>query len=115
MKQAASVLTLNPRTLQIGGPLGCVDISASEYNLLRAFVESVGYRLETAALLALTGQAGVLGKRALEVRIARLRKKLAQAGAQPPTIKSIRGVGYQLCLTLAISPSRPSITGGTSP
>lgn len=115
MDLAASALTLNPRTLQLGGPLGWVDVSDPECNLLRAFIDSAGCRLETAALLALTGQASALGKRALEVRIVRLRKKLAQAGAPAPTIKSIRGVGYQLCVPLAISLSRQSILDKGSP
>lgn len=117
MDQAAPApaLTLNPSTLQLGGPLACVDVSDHDCSLLRAFVDSAGHRLETAALLALTDRAGMLGKRALEVRIVRLRKKLAQAGAPAPTIKSIRGVGYQLCVPLAISSSRHSIQEESSP
>jgi DNA-binding response OmpR family regulator len=36
------------------------------------------------------------------VQLVRLRKKLAQAGAPAPTIKCIRGAGYQLCVSLEI-------------
>ena len=35
-------------------------------------------------------------KSSIEVRITRLRKKLAQAGAPDPCLESIRGVGYRL-------------------
>lgn len=105
MNPAAPALVLDLCTLQLGGPQGRVDISDSECSLLRALAGSAGQRLDTAALLALTGKGDARGKRALEVRIVRLRKKLALAGAPAPTIKSIRGAGYQLCMPLAISSS----------
>jgi DNA-binding response OmpR family regulator len=34
---------------------------------------------------------------ALEMRIARLRKKLVRVGAESPTIKSLHKAGYTLC------------------
>lgn len=115
MESAATILTLNPSTLQLGGSLGRIDLSDFECRLLRAFAESIGYRLETADLKAIDSQPDMLGKRTLEVRLVRLRKKLEQVGAPAPTIKSIRGVGYQLCVPLAISASHPLIQGkGTS-
>ena len=42
-------------------------------------------------------------KKALEVQIVRLRKKLQQAGALEPTIKAIRGQGYRLCVKVGLS------------
>jgi DNA-binding response OmpR family regulator len=41
-------------------------------------------------------------KRTLEVRIARLRKKLIDAGAPGDCLKAIRNEGYQLCAPLHI-------------
>ena len=96
-------LTLNLRTLQLTGPQGRVDVSDPECSLLFAFSTSKNRRLETTRLLEQVGKdATDLGKRALEVQIVRLRKKLKQAGFPDPTIKSIRGMGYQLCLPIQI-------------
>jgi len=96
-------LALNPGTLQLSGPLGWVDVSDPECTLLKAFALSSNHRITTDVMLDLVGKAANdLGKRALEVQIVRLRKKLQQAGAAEPTIKAIRGSGYQLCISLTI-------------
>jgi DNA-binding response OmpR family regulator len=107
MKTTDHKLSLNPQTLQLGGSQGWVDISDPECQLLRAFAASDPQRLETGHMLDLVGKCGELGKRALEVQIVRLRKKLEQAGAVAPTIKSIRGYGYQLCIPIQIQLSLP--------
>ncbi|MDP1526103.1 MAG: helix-turn-helix domain-containing protein [Rhodocyclaceae bacterium] len=99
-------LALNPGTLQLGGPLGWVDVSDPECTLLKAFAHSSNQRITTDVMLDLVGKAANdLGKRALEVQIVRLRKKLQLAGAPAPTIKSIRGTGYQLCIPVQIAHS----------
>lgn len=99
-------LSLNLRTLQLGGPQGWVDVTDPESQLLKALAASADQRLDTDSMLAQVGKTGdPAGKRALEVQLVRLRKKLAQAGAPVPTLKSIRGRGYQLCVPLAIHPS----------
>ena len=97
-----TALQLNPRTLQVTGPLGRVDISLQDFTLLRAFSYAEDLRLPIEDLLTLTGK-GSLQQAALQVQIVRLRKKLEQAGAEPPTIKAIRGYGYQLCIALQLS------------
>jgi DNA-binding response OmpR family regulator len=96
-------LSLNAFTLQIGGSAGWIDITDPECKLLKAFAMTPTRRLKTSSILELVGkEAGEPGKRALEVQIVRLRKKLLQAGATDPTIKSIRGMGYQLCVPLQL-------------
>jgi DNA-binding response OmpR family regulator len=103
MHTATSPLSLNLRTLQLQGPEGWVNVTDPECVLLRAFTSSVGQRLETAAMLHCVGKAcNPQSKRALEVQLVRLRKKLEQAGAPAPTIKAIRGFGYQLCFSLVV-------------
>lgn len=105
---AASLLSLslNLRTLQLGGPHGWVDVTDHESRLLKAFAASADQRLDTDSMLAQVGKSSdPAGKRALEVQLVRLRKKLAQAGVPVPTLKSIRGRGYQLCVPLEIHPS----------
>lgn len=107
MNTAASSnsLTLNLRTLQLGGPRGWVNLSDLECTLLRALSDAAYQRLDTTQLLEHVGKSiDAQGKRALGVQLVRLRKKLAQAGAPEPTIKSIRGIGYQLCLPMEILP-----------
>lgn len=97
-------LSLNPHTLQLGGPCGWVDITDTESALLTDFAASANRRLESARMLARVGKiVDDRGKRALEVQIVRLRKKLAHAGAMSPTIKAIRGFGYQLCIPIEIN------------
>jgi DNA-binding response OmpR family regulator len=97
-------LTLDPRTLQLGGPQGRVDVTDPECILLRALALSPRCRLDTPQLLAQVGKQDTpLGKRALEVQLVRLRKKLEQAGALPPTIKAIRGIGYLLCVPIRLA------------
>ena len=100
----AGLLTLDPLALQLRGPQAVVDVSSHECALLLAFAAAEDSRLDTGRMLDLSGKAtDSLGKRALEVQLVRLRKKLADAGATEPTIKAIRGSGYQLCVPLEAS------------
>ena len=109
---AAGPLTLDLLALQLRGPQAVVDVSNHECALLLAFAEADQYCLETGHMLDLSGKAtDSLGKRALEVQLVRLRKKLADAGAAEPTIKAIRGSGYQLCIHLDIQRTTPFSKG----
>ncbi len=104
-------LTLNLRTLQLGGPQGWVDVTDPECLLLKALAAHSGQRLDTANMLEQVGKCvDAAGKRALEVQIVRLRKKLVQVGASVPTIKVIRGFGYQLCVPLMVDHLLPGET-----
>lgn len=96
-------LILNPVTLQLSGPQGTVDVSNHEAALLNAFSRASEHRLEDWQFLELAGRDAVeTSKSTLGVQIVRLRKKLESAGAKAPTIKAIRGVGYQLCIPLVV-------------
>jgi DNA-binding response OmpR family regulator len=102
-ERAAESLTINTQALQLKGPQGVVDLSDHECQLLSALNRAKDRRLETWQLLELLGkEADENEKRALTVQFVRLRKKLAEAGAPEPTIKSIRGAGYQLCVILEL-------------
>jgi DNA-binding response OmpR family regulator len=88
-------------TLQLSGPQGVVNLSDHECQLLVALNRAKERRLETWQLLELLGKdADENEKRALTVQLVRLRKKLADAGASEPSLKSIRGSGYQLCVAI---------------
>lgn len=80
-----------------------LSLSALEFATLAALVRAPGQRLDYWQLTELAGKTGIDIKRnALEVQMVRLRKKLLQAGAPQPNIKTVRGVGYQLCVRLSV-------------
>ena len=99
----ADQLTLKQASRQLQGPTALVDLSQYEYMLLTAFAIAKNHRLENWQLMEITGKdAEAASKSALEGQIVRLRRKLEQAGAKLPSIKAIRGIGYQLCVPLVI-------------
>ena len=102
--QSASALTLNLDATVLQGPQGRSSLSSHESAILAAFVRAKDHVLETWQLIALTEKdVTEANKKALEVQIVRLRKKLQQAGALEPTIKAIRGQGYRLCVKVGLS------------
>lgn len=91
-------LQVHTARLELRGPLGSTDLTAGEMAILSALALAPGHTLERWQLM------NILSRReespstaALEMRIARLRKKLASVGAVPPSIKSLHKVGYTLC------------------
>jgi DNA-binding response OmpR family regulator len=100
---AAPPLSLHPTLRQLTGPLGTVDISKRESDLLRAFLDSNERVLHNHSIQSMLAKADdTYSKATLEVQIVRLRKKLELAGATSPTLKAIRGIGYQLCVPLEV-------------
>jgi len=96
--------SLQLMSMSLQGPQGKAGLSSHEAALLAAFVRAKDQQLETWQLIALTNkEVTEASKKALEVQVVRLRKKLQQAGAQEPTIKAIRGLGYKLCLKVSLS------------
>lgn len=105
----ARPLLVQTATLQLVGPAAIFDLSDTEAHILSAFSRTADQRLEVARLMEIVGRNGVPPRKAtLEVQMVRLRKKLASSGAAQPTIKSIRGMGYQLCVPIRIDSSRLS-------
>lgn len=100
-----STFVLDLATLSLAGPQYTVNLSSHEAAVLAAFVRAKDQQLETWQLIAPSGKPVTeTSKKALEVQLVRLRKKLQQAGATEPTIKAIRGQGYKLCVKLGIGP-----------
>ena len=96
-------LQLHTTTLSLQGPAQRVVLSVHDTALLTAFVRAADQRLENWQLIELLKKTDTQDpKAALELQIVRLRKKLQQAGAEPPCIQSIRGWGYQLCVSLVL-------------
>ena len=102
-RQAQKIETVSPlQSLrlhegELQGPRGQVRLTASEQILLTALVRAPAGKLETWQMLELTGMDSANASKArLEVRIARLRKKLVGAGASEHCLEPIRGIGYRL-------------------
>lgn len=94
---------LNPRAMQLEFNQQSAKLSDVETRILTALARAAGQRLEHWQLLEIAGlELDDLGKAALEVRMARLRKKLRQAGLPAQAIRPIRNVGYQLCANLQL-------------
>lgn len=81
-----------------------LDLTRSEFELLNLLMSS-GRRVRSKAdlALALRGESYVTSyyvseadKRAVEVHLANLRRKLGENAAQPRWIETVRGVGYRL-------------------
>ncbi|UOD49896.1 response regulator transcription factor [Orrella daihaiensis] len=87
---------LNVQARELTGN-GTVPLSAVETRVLQGLALAPGLKLEYFRLMELIDHdLDAKGKASLEVCMARLRKKLTQAGFPAPAIKSIRNDGYQL-------------------
>ena len=90
-------LVLNPQSREVrvdGQPL---DLTTAEFELLALLMEKAGeivsreFIYETLRGIEYDGL-----DRSIDLRVARLRKKIGDTGKSPTMIKSIRGVGYLL-------------------
>ncbi len=89
--------------MELAGPPGHVRLTPSELRLLQAMSEAPERKLAYWRLYELLQiEANDKSKGALEVRISRLKKKLLQAGAPEPAIKSVWKSGYQLCVPVCL-------------
>lgn len=96
-------LELDVRAMTVTGPKGEMSISDTEAELLKRFILAPDNRLEKEAISELLGIDDDAKPGTLEVRIVRLRKKLAAAGVQGKTINVIRGWGYLLAAKIGLS------------
>lgn len=90
--------TLDVATRTLTAPDGIlVDLSGTEYRLLRALVDHPTRTLNRDQLieLMLDRDAGPFD-RAIDVQISRLRRRLRDNGKEPKLIKTVRGQGYVL-------------------
>jgi len=95
-------LVLDMRQMKLVGQ-GAVELNRQEIVVLKALSESANGNLPYYRLLELCGEeVNATSKATLEVRIVRLRKKLAEVGVEGKTIGAIRGEGYQLLRRIKI-------------
>jgi DNA-binding response OmpR family regulator len=94
---------LNVQRCELSG-LNTVSLSATETRILKGLCLAPGLKLDYFRLIELLDQeVNAKAKAHLEVYMARLRKKLVQAGFATPAIKAIRNEGYQLVDSISVS------------
>jgi DNA-binding response OmpR family regulator len=102
-QDAGTSLQLDSRSSLLSGPLGTCTLVAAEATIITALARASSQQLEVWQLLELLNlNLDTYNKGTFEVRLARLRKKLVQVGAQKSSLRvTERGV-YQLAVTLKI-------------
>jgi DNA-binding response OmpR family regulator len=99
----AHALQLHAAKLQLQGASASISLTGSECTLLACLIQAKDRRLEYWQLIEILGNdLDSYSKAALEVQVVRLRKKLLLAGAMEPSIKALRGQGYQLCVDVIL-------------
>jgi two-component system, OmpR family, response regulator len=79
------------------------DLTTAEFRILEILLNAAGRVLSRDQLFELArGHDYQSYDRAIDIHIARLRKKLGDNPKTPELIKTIRGVGYMLCADVAI-------------
>ncbi len=74
------------------------ELTTGEFKLLEALVLSPNRALSRERLFELTREGEFDAyDRAIDIQIARIRKKLGDGTKSPETIKTVRGVGYMFC------------------
>lgn len=98
-------LVLHLSRLRLSGPSGALDVSINEVKMLSAFVRAPGQSLERwqIAEIVSTTQDPHPSASMIEMRIARLRKKLLMAGAIQPCVKAVHKVGYVLSCPVTLA------------
>ncbi len=95
---------LNARGMTLTG-FKTIALNRQEVVMLKALSESPNGNLPYFRLLELHSDLEIneQSKAALEVRVVRLRKKLAEAGIEGKTIRAIRGEGYHLLVRIKVN------------
>ena len=88
---------------QLKGPSGSVPLQLHELRLLCGLARAPAQTLEFWQVAQFLGQSeGDFSKGSMEVRVARLRRKLSEASGSENPIRSLRKTGYRLCVPLQI-------------
>jgi DNA-binding response OmpR family regulator len=98
-----SVLLLSTQIMRLVGVRQQVLLTFSEVHLLGAFARAAGGILERPQIASLLEMdMDEKSTASLEMRVARLRRKLTQASGHETPLRAIRGVGYKLCLPITV-------------
>jgi DNA-binding response OmpR family regulator len=99
-----AAMQVDTRTLQLRGPNGEAPLASVEVAVLSALARAPGQWLEYWQLCEIIGLDldNEASRSNLAVRMTRLRGRFSQLGWQGESLKSRRGLGYQLCMPLEI-------------
>ena len=101
--QTATSLQFDSRRSILSGPLGTCTLVAAESTVLTALARAPDQRLEVWQLLELLNlDLDTYTKSTFEVRLARLRKKLVQVGAEKASLRVIERGVYRLAVSLRV-------------
>jgi DNA-binding response OmpR family regulator len=89
-------LDLNPMTRQVLVAGKEVDLTRTEFDILRVLIESPEQVFSRAQLLDAVDDKGAVYERTLDRHINNLRKKIEPDAAQPRYVVTVYGVGYKL-------------------
>lgn len=98
--EAPQSLTLDRRKLELSGPSGPVSVSVDEAEFLCQCALGPQGCISLDQFRAFLREGETLSKVALELRVVRIRKKLATAGIKGRSIASVRNFGYQLLVPI---------------
>ncbi|MFZ8887637.1 MAG: response regulator [Steroidobacteraceae bacterium] len=103
MFRRPSELTLSFASGQLRGPQATIRIQQNEAAVLAALARAPERTLERWQLEQLFGiDVGAPARAVLDVRISRLRRKLAEAGAPERVLLAVPNIGYRLCQHIEI-------------
>ncbi|MDB5595425.1 MAG: two component transcriptional regulator, winged helix family [Hyphomicrobiales bacterium] len=96
-------VVLDQKTLRVSFGDKEIKVSTRDAAILSSLARASNRRLDSWQLMSITVQnEDAFSKGGLEVQITRVRKKLIQLGLEKDAIRSVRGVGYQLCVPLIV-------------
>lgn len=98
----ADELVLNRRRLELSGPSGTVLLGADEAEFLTRCASGPEGRVSLEQIRNALRDGESLSKVAIELKVVRIRKKLAAAGLEGRCIVSVRNFGYQLLVPLRL-------------
>jgi two-component system alkaline phosphatase synthesis response regulator PhoP len=85
---------LRAHLVRVGGRE--IDLTATEFDLLRVLAEHPGWVYSREELLEAVWGYSYLGEsRLVDVHVANLRKKIEDDPANPQFVRTVRGVGYR--------------------
>lgn len=103
LKLTREDLELDIRAMTVSGPKGRVNVSNTEAELLKMLLLAPDNRLHKDVISEILCLDQKAKPGTLEVRIVRLRKKLALAGTEGNSINVVRGWGYQLTTKIVMA------------
>lgn len=95
-------LLLNRRKLELTGPAGAVSLGVDEAEFLHHCATGPEGRVSLDEIRAYLRDGETLSKVALELKVVRIRKKLAAAGIEGRSVASVRNFGYQLLVPIRL-------------